>query len=469
MYRIFELDQPAMSPSYEIYISVVHPQDRELVNRAHTDLVTNKAPYAITHRLRMNDGRIKYVHERGDTHFDVDGRPIRAAGIIQDVTDRFEAQERMRASNELLSTVFESSHTLIAYLDRDMNFVRVNRAYAAADGKSTEFFVGKNHFALYPNEENEAIFRRVAATGEAHSAMAKPFEYEHNLERGLSHWDWTLVPVKGKDGAVTGLVLSLLDVTDRINTMSAWMHAKQELKTLNDSLELRIAERTSELIAAKEEADRANRAKTEFLSRMSHELRTPLNAILGYAQVLHSSALDDGPRDFVAEMLSASEHLLGVVDKLLDLGRIEGGTPEQTHTPASSSRSVAAASVPTSKVVYIEDNVANLRLMQQIFARHLKQVELLSASGAMDGVRLVREHHPSLVLMDINLPGTNGFEALGQLQADPRTRHIPVVAVSADAMPQQVERGLRAGFRGYVTKPIVIKELIGTIANHLGA
>jgi PAS domain S-box-containing protein len=118
----------------------------------------------------------------------------------------------------LLEAIFENTLTMIAYLDRDFNFIRVNSTYAHADGKEPEFFVGKNHFDVYPNEDNQKIFQRVVDSGESYFAYAKPFEYEHHPEKGVSHWDWSLTPIRDCAGAVTGIILQLVNVTDRVKT-----------------------------------------------------------------------------------------------------------------------------------------------------------------------------------------------------------------------------------------------------------
>ena len=130
-----------------------------------------------------------------------------------EVEERRQAEEALRLTNELLERMFSSTHILTAYMDRDCNFIRVNRAYAQADGREPEFFVGKNHFDLYPHEENERIFRRVVATGEPFFVHAKPFVYPEHPERGVTYWDWSLEPVLDTQGSVTGIVLILLDVT----------------------------------------------------------------------------------------------------------------------------------------------------------------------------------------------------------------------------------------------------------------
>ncbi|RJQ15092.1 MAG: PAS domain-containing sensor histidine kinase [Nitrospiraceae bacterium] len=122
-------------------------------------------------------------------------------------------EKELREANRLLETIFDHTHLMLAYLDPQFNFIRVNRAYAVADGQEPSYFPGKNHFDLYPDTGNEAIFRRVAETGEPYIAFSKPFKYARYPERGASYWDWSLVPVKDESGAVSSLLLTLLNVT----------------------------------------------------------------------------------------------------------------------------------------------------------------------------------------------------------------------------------------------------------------
>jgi PAS domain S-box-containing protein len=141
----------------------------------------------------------------------------------------------LRSTNELLERIFSTTHLLIAYLDTDFNFLRVNRAYAAADGRDPDFFVGKHHFDLYPHEENEFIFRRVVETGEPYTAYARPFEYEEHPERGVTYWDWTLHPVHDVLGKVEGLVLCLAEVTGRIKADEALRQSEENFRALADN------------------------------------------------------------------------------------------------------------------------------------------------------------------------------------------------------------------------------------------
>lgn len=121
----------------------------------------------------------------------------------------------------------------------------------------------------------------------------------------------------------------------------------------------------------------------------------------------------------------------------------------------------------TRSVLYIEDNSANLRLVAQLLAMR-PHTQLWTAREPALGLALAQAHRPDLVLLDINLPGMSGFEVLERLQADPSTRDIPVVAVSANAMPQDIERAQVAGFADYVTKPIDIHRLLALLNRLLG-
>ncbi len=118
-------------------------------------------------------------------------------------------------SNEILERFFDISEFLIAYFDSDFNFIRVNKTYATADHHTPDYYVGKNHFELFPNKENQEIFEEVVRTGKPFSVVEKPFEYPENPERGTSYWDWSLIPIKGQDENVVGLIMVLSDVTSR--------------------------------------------------------------------------------------------------------------------------------------------------------------------------------------------------------------------------------------------------------------
>jgi PAS domain S-box-containing protein len=149
---------------------------------------------------------------------------------VEQQRERAEAlAQALQIERDTLDTIMENTRAHLAYLDPQLNFVRVNSAYAQGSGHTKEELLGRNHFDLFPNAENQAIFERVRDTGQAVEFRAKPFEYVDQPWRGVTYWDWTLVPVKDSQGRVQGLVLSLLDVTENVRA------AQEREKALEES------------------------------------------------------------------------------------------------------------------------------------------------------------------------------------------------------------------------------------------
>jgi signal transduction histidine kinase/ActR/RegA family two-component response regulator len=410
------------------------------------------------------------------------------------------------------------------------------------------------------------------------------------------------------------------------------VHGKDELaQTASAFNEMSATLQRNEqaLVAARDQAEHANKAKSEFLSSMSHELRTPMNAILGFSQLLDadpSEPLSSGQRESVAEISKAGQHLLKLINEILDLSRIESGrislsiepvevgpvvdeclaliepmmrarsinlaktlpasavflqadrmrlaqvllnllsnavkynrergriklavaqsetevcievmdtgkglSAEQLHSvfepfvrhnevasvegagiglsitkklvalmhgeigadstqnmgsrfwlrlprasnpPLSNIESEAAqtekasdkSAVVRQQVLCVEDNSANLHLMTRLFQKYWPELELISAPSAEIGLELAHSLQPALILMDINLPGLSGLDALKLLRAKPRTQAIPVIAVSANAMEKDIQRGLEAGFDDYLTKPLDLAAFRQTLDKQL--
>jgi signal transduction histidine kinase/CheY-like chemotaxis protein len=401
-----------------------------------------------------------------------------------------------------------------------------------------------------------------------------------------------------------------------------------------EELEQRVRERTGELSAANQQleremaerrraeaaADRANRLKSEFLSRMSHELRTPLNAILGFAQLLELEVQRLADRESVEQILKGGRHLLGLINEILDIARIEAGrlplSPEPVQvgdaiqraldlarplaatrvielettgaalhaqhvwadqqrlqqvllnllsngikynrdggrltvaceevangrlrisvkdtgpgispalqerlfqpfdrlgaeqhgvegtglglvlskrlveamggtigaesvpgegstfwveflhaaSPVESLERIVPSELPVSSepggtLLYIEDNLSNLRLVERTIALR-PRVKLIPALQGRLGLALAQQHRPDLILLDLHLPDISGEQVLRELHADPEMRQTPVIVLSADATPGQVQRLLAAGARAYLTKPLDVRQLLALL------
>lgn len=189
--------------------------------------------FIFPHRLAGGECRTVEVHS---SPISIDGTPI-LFSIIHDITERKQAEDALKEAKQslergrnVLQEVMNGARNIhLLYLDSDFNFVRVNEAYAKGCGYSPDEMIGKNHFALYPHEENEAIFRRVRDTGQPFEVKDKPFTFPDQPERGVTYWDWSLTPVKAAGGEVEGLVFALVETTGRKRAELALRESSEKL------------------------------------------------------------------------------------------------------------------------------------------------------------------------------------------------------------------------------------------------
>jgi PAS domain S-box-containing protein len=160
--------------------------------------------------------------------------------LHEEVARRILAESRLRTRSQMLESFFQHTITPLAFLDRNFNFLRVNEAYAQADEKDPEYFVGKNHFDLFPDPENRAIFEEVVRTKRSYRAYAKPFNYAGASERGTTYWNWQITPLLDEQGQVQSLVFNLEDVTEQQKALREVQERARQLQQL--TLELSQAE-----------------------------------------------------------------------------------------------------------------------------------------------------------------------------------------------------------------------------------
>ncbi|MEJ2734389.1 MAG: PAS domain S-box protein [Anaerolineae bacterium] len=209
---------------------------------------------------------------REQTYWDVDHVPLHGPdgavnGVLilaTEVTDQVLARRQMQElaealakERDVLQTIMENTSAQLAYLDPEFNFVHVNAAYAEGSGHAKEELIGRNHFDLFPNPQNQAIFEGVRDIGQPVAYQARPFEYTDQPERGTTYWDWTLVPVESKAGKVQGLVISLRDVTERRRHLSQLETERARLRTVIDSAPeaIVVADQESRIVLANPAAE----------------------------------------------------------------------------------------------------------------------------------------------------------------------------------------------------------------------
>lgn len=188
-----------------------------------------------------------------------------------------------------------------------------------------------------------------------------------------------------------------------------------------------------------------------FRAALNQKLRAPLNAIIGFAELL-ALRPSSGTKDAdVQHILKAARDLLGIINA--ELG--EGG-------PGDMSARVAEEAADVCDVLYIEDDPVNFTLVERIL-EFRPGLKLMHARTGQAGVEMAQTHHARMVLLDLNLPDIHGSEVLRLLQANPATAKVPVVVLSADATPSQIERLLSAGARNYLTKPFDIDPFLAVV------
>lgn len=200
---------------------------------------------------------------------------------------------------------------------------------------------------------------------------------------------------------------------------------------------------------APEELSQTERA---FRADLNQKLRAPLNAIVGFAELLAMRPGGSATKDAdVQHILKAARDLLGIINR--ELG--EEGPRERGESEAMPAHTAC-------DVLYIEDDPVNFTLVERIL-EFRPTLTLMHARTGNDGVELAQAYRPKLVLLDLNLPDMHGSEVLRRLQNQTQTANVPVVVLSADATPSQIERLLTAGARNYLTKPFDIDPFLAVV------
>lgn len=597
-------EEHELLPHPSTWVDSVDPEQLPTIQKKLAEYLQGEiTEYEVELRLQCKDGSYKWVLCRGRlVERGHDGEPIRMIGIHTDISDRKMAEELLQSTTDQL-----------------------NRAQSIAKIGSWEFNLNthelvwsKEHYEIFELSELPPEQLYEAYRNKIHEDDLEQLDrlVEHVKETGESfNYEHRLICNDGSIKYVLGISEYFLNVEKE----------EQYLRgTVQDITEHKQAEQR--LIFAREEADRANRAKSEFLSSMSHELRTPMNAILGFSQLLEmDDVLNKEQLENVQEIKRGGEHLLELINEVLDLAKIESGNIDLSLEPVvladvveecfslmnplavkqnisishcdfkgavvradrirlkqsllnlisnaikynkesgsvtvdlkrvennkirilvtdtglgvaeedlkglfqpfarigdadktvegtgigltitkriielmggdidvvseegfGSSFSIElpleaiseesfdkkqrtdtpnkkAVIAKQHKVLYIDDNPVNLKLVSKLLSLH-EHVHLLTAHTPSLGLELAATHVPELILLDINMPEMNGYEVLEILKKDEKLKRVPVLAVSADAMYQDIERGLTSGFNDYITKPIDFKKFNATVAHYL--
>jgi CheY-like chemotaxis protein len=197
-------------------------------------------------------------------------------------------------------------------------------------------------------------------------------------------------------------------------------------------------------------------AAAAFRAELSQKLRTPLNAIIGFAELLALQPGSKRKEGDVQQIVNSARELLEIIEREL-------GEPGTANADGSGR---AAEKTRVCDVLYVEDDIVNFTLVERIL-EYRPGVSVLHAAEGQLGYELAEAYNPKLILLDLNLPDMHGSDVLQRLQSTAATAGIPVVVLSADATPSQIERLLTAGAKNYLTKPFDIEQFLAVVDEYL--
>ena len=303
--------------------AIVHPEELSELKASILESYQNMTVWEWEGRIIHAGNEIRWLHGSSVPSHQEDGSVI-WDGMLIDITDRKQIEQALIESEIWMRNIYNSLDEAVLVVSPDRRLININSAACnifgyteeeISNGSTAMFHVDEAHYMEFGKRINNAFEKGIAAH----------FDFESKRKNGeIFPTEHTVSQLKNTEGKVIGIISIVRDISERKKVES-------ELNQHREHLEVLVEERTREIKIAHDEAERANKAKSEFLSRMSHELRTPLNAILGFSQLLAISpteTLSDDQADNVNEIQSAGAHLLTMVNEILDLSRIESGRLE---------------------------------------------------------------------------------------------------------------------------------------------
>jgi PAS domain S-box-containing protein len=319
-YNIFGLEPGVFVPTYAAFLNFVLLEDRDAVDRRFRESFAGGGKSSIEHRIVCPNGCVKDVEEIWRIERDATGNALRAMGTCQDVTDRRAAERALKESRALLKVAGRLANIGAWSYDPD-NLVEWSDQVCEIHGVPPGTKPTLDEALSYYTEEYRDIVRHAAGACLEHGC---PFDLESEIVATGGEKKW----VRSIGEALTDFSGRIRRIQGAFQDISARKRDQQALHESNLELETRVAVRTAELVAARDEADNANRAKSAFLAAMSHEIRTPMNGVIGMLDVLYQTSLVGHQLEMVDVIRDSALSLLKIIQDILDLSKIEAGKLE---------------------------------------------------------------------------------------------------------------------------------------------
>lgn len=466
-FRLWGIKPQLVKPSYELFHQGIHPDDVAQAEEAITRAIEGGRLYEAVFRVVGRDEQVRYIRGKGEAIFNDQGQAIRVIGTVQDVSDRVRTEQDLRDAKRAAEVASRAKSEFLASMSHELR-----TPLNAILGFSQLLAMDE---AL--SEDTRSQVREIEQAGKHLLTLVSDLVDLARIEAGKLELNREQVPV---DAVVDNSVALVAPIASAhgiaIDQRVAQNHAS--LLVTADYNRLRQV-----LINLLSNAIKYNRkgGSVTISSRVDGDrLRLSVSDTgVGIPQAVQQrifSAFDrlGAERSLVEGTgigLVISRRLVEAMGGSIGFQSVEGHgstfwlelpleDEPTTQLPVSGMAALETDARKTAHpvVLYIEDSPLNVRLMRQIFAQR-KDVQLRDAHTADLGIELARAEPPLLILVEISLPRKDGFAALKELQSDPRTASIPVVAVSSSALSQDETRCLDAGFAGYLAQPIDIRAL----------
>ena len=291
----------------------LHPDDQPRIAALLAQLPQPPRPLDLEFRILLPDGSVRWISSKGSVYRDAQQQPLRLLGIHLDITERKQAEQQLRQ----LSLALEQSPDGVFITDIDSRIEYVNAAFLAASGYQKSEVIGQTPSLLRSGLTPQATY--VALWDAIKHGQRWHGEFINRRKDG-SHYQVlaTVSPIRQENGEISHFVTVQADITEK-------KQLGEELDQYRYHLEEMVNERTLQLAQAHQRAESANRAKSAFLANMSHEIRTPMNAILGLTYLLKRDTPDGTQHERLEKIDNAAQHLLSIINDILDLSKIDAG------------------------------------------------------------------------------------------------------------------------------------------------
>ena len=459
--------------TYETLIGLIHPEDREKVSDAINKCIDEGIEFDVEHRRIWPSGEVRWLHQNGNVVRDDYGIAVHMLGLVQDITERkrsehelLESREAARSANMAKSEFLSSmSHELRTPMNAIIGFSQLLDMDDTLNENHKDYIkeIMKAGYHLL-DLINEILDLSKIETGKVDLSL-EPVFCREIVEECI-----TLVASLAEKYSValkTEITETCVVEADRVRLKQVLLNLLSNAIKYNrpgGEVVVKTARKEKKLVISVYDTG------TGIPFEKQKELFQPFSRLGAESTEIEGTGIGLTISKKLVEMMKGeiefeSEPGRGSVFKILLPARkpVVGETSEEYHE--ESAPDYAGAGLrggKTHKVLYIEDNPANLRLVQQIFEKR-SSVELITAHEPYMGLDLAEYHKPDLILLDLNMPEMDGYRLLKKLQSLEWGSRIPVVAITAHAMPHDIEKGLNAGFTGYLTKPLDIPKFLQLI------